>query len=115
VLSNQNVFGWWAWSGTGSLEPGKFELIDHDQDADVWNTDNSCSWVFGQAPVDGLLANQCVVIKPTPTVTNTVPANTPQPGCPLTYCRLGTYFDQASCSCKPIILRIPTNTPIIIY
>jgi hypothetical protein len=84
LLPNQNIFGWWAWVGLDSVTPSSFELVDHDQDGQTWSVDNTCSWVFGQKPAAGELANQCAIVLPTPTVTPTNlpgyrPTHTPTP------------------------------------
>jgi hypothetical protein len=115
VLPNQKVFGWWPWVGLQPLTAEKFELVDRAEDGTTWNIDNSCSWIFGTKPKSNQLLNLCAVIEPTATPAPTSAPNVPQ-GCQITYCRLGTYFDAASCSCKRfIIIFPPTNTPIIIY
>jgi hypothetical protein len=71
MLPNPNVFGWWAWAGLENVTPGKFELVDSDQDPATWNVDNTCSWIFGEKPSAGQLANLCAVIQPTATPTST--------------------------------------------
>lgn len=115
ILTNQEVFGWWAWAGTSELAPQKFELVDRAEDATTWNVDNSCSWIFGTKPTSGQLVNLCNVAQPTPTVTPTNPPDIP-PGCQVTPCRIGFYFDGKTCSCRPFIIIIfPTPTPIILY
>lgn len=114
LLPNQKVFGWWSWVGLQPLTADKFELVDRVEEATTWNVDNSCSWIFGTKPTTDQLLNLCVVVPPTPTPAPTV-ADVPA-GCKVTVCRLGFYFDAASCSCKRfIIIFPPTNTPIIIY
>lgn len=115
MLTNQEVFGWWSWAGLTDLEPQKFELVDRAEDATTWNVDNSCSWIFGTKPTSGQLVNLCNVAQATPTVT---PTNSPDmpPGCQVTQCRLGFYFDTKLCSCRPFIIIIfPTPTPFILY
>jgi hypothetical protein len=112
LLSNPKVFGWWAWTGLANLAPDKFEIVDHEQDASAWNLDNSCSWIFGQKPKEGQLANLCVVVKPTATPT-LVPTNAPTTvvtSCPILIrrCRVGWAWSQAACAC----VQLPTPTLI---
>jgi hypothetical protein len=53
ILTNQKKFGWWAWTGLANLTPDKFELVDHDQDPQTWNIDNTCGWIYGENPAPG--------------------------------------------------------------
>jgi hypothetical protein len=87
LLPNQNVFGWWAWTGLDNVDPSMFELVDHLQDGASWSVDNTCSWILGETATPGELSNLCTIVVPTAT-----PTATPRPGN------------------KPT----PTNTPIII-
>lgn len=115
LLPNPKEFGWWAWAGLDKLTAASFEPVDRDTDNETWNLDNTCSWIWGTKPKPGQLANLCSVVEPTATPTEIV--GVPSGGCPAGphYCRLGFYWDEASCSCKFRIIIIPTNTPIIIY
>ena len=115
LLPNPKLFGWWAWAGATILDPAKFEPVDRLADTDTWNLDNTCSWIWGTTPTPGQLANLCLIVQPTPTPT-AVPT-TVTGGCPAGphFCRIGTYWDEATCSCKRMIIIIPTKTPIIIY
>lgn len=111
LLTNQNVFGWWGWTGLDNLTPANMEVIDHDQDTQTWELDNVCSWIFGEKPKEGQLANLCPIIQPTPT-----PTTPPVSGsCPVKICRLGTFWNPSTCRCEFHFIIIPTNTPIIIY
>ena len=115
MLPNPKTFGWWAWAGVKDIDPSQFELVDRGSDTGSWNVDNTCSWIWGVKPTPGELANLCNVVVPTPTPTN-VPEVTGG-SCPAGphYCRLGSYWDSASCSCKFRLILAPTNTPVIIY
>lgn len=114
ILSNQNVFGWWAWTTLAPLTPGQFEPVDRVDEATTWNVDNSCSWIFGTTPTSGQLVNLCAVA-PEPTATPTIKPGVPGT-CVVEPCRLGFYFNTDTCSCQPFIIIIfPTPTPIIIF
>jgi hypothetical protein len=79
ILINPKKFGWWAWVGQANLTPDKFELVDHDQDAQSWDLDNTCSWIYGEMPVAGELANLCAVAQPTSTPSPTNIPGKPRP------------------------------------
>lgn len=79
LLTNPKKFGWWAWTGEANVTPDKFELVDHDQDAQTWDVDNTCSWIYGEKPVPGELANLCIIAQPTPVPTPTNAPNHPGP------------------------------------
>lgn len=115
MLPNPKTFGWWAWAGLDKLTAASFELVDRDTDTDAWGLDNTCSWIWGTTPKPGQLANLCNIVQPTATPTP-VPGGTAG-GCPAGphYCRIGSYWDEASCSCKFHFFILPTNTPNIIY
>jgi hypothetical protein len=112
LLPNQNIFGWWGWTGLADLDPSKFELVDHDQDAQTWDVDNVCGWIFGEKPKSGQLANLCPIFQPTPTPVPTTVSG----GCPVGphYCALGLIWDPSSCSCKFHFIILPTATQEII-
>ena len=112
LLPNQNVFGWWGWAGLDNFSPDKFELVDHDQDAQTWNVDNVCSWIFGESPKEGQLTNLCPVIQPTATPEPTSVSSSGG-GCPAGphFCRLGLFWDSSSCSCKFNFILLPTPVP----
>jgi len=110
VLPNPHVFGWWAWTGIGKLNPAGFEVVDRSQDDQTWDVDNSCSWIFGETPKEGQLANLCTILEPTAT-----PAPTSVSGsCPVQTCPFLSFWDSSTCSCKRFFIIIPTATQVII-
>lgn len=111
ILGEAKTFAWWSWTGIQKLSPAQFEVVDRLQDADAWNMDNSCSWIYGTKPEEGQVANLCAIVKPTPTPT--LPPNEATT-CPVKPCPILSFWDPATCTCKRFIIIIPTKTPIII-
>ena len=115
LLGDAKTFAWWAWTGLMKLSPADFEIVDRLQDNESWDLDNSCSWIYGLTPEEGQVANLCAIVKPTPTPTNPPPQATQATSCPVQSCPIFQYWDSKSCSCRIIIIIIPTATPYILY
>ena len=113
LLPNPKVFGWWGWTGLAQVSPEKFEVVDSEDTNTGWNMDNTCGWIFGEKPKKDQLANLCIIAEPTATPTS-IPVPTLVSSCPVQPCRIGLFWDQSTCSCKRLILVIPTVTPVII-
>jgi hypothetical protein len=115
MLPNPKVFGWWPWVSLSTLTPAQFEPLDRETDEDLWNVDNTCSWIFGVTPKAHQLANLCAVVEPTATP---VPlATNPSGGAckpPANGCAVG-FWSQSQCRCllifHPTIIIIHTLPP----
>lgn len=114
ILGEAKTFAWWSWTGIQNLNPAQFEVVDRLQDTEAWNMDNSCSWIYGTKPEEGQVANLCAIVKPTPTPTLPPTVNEPT-SCPVQTCPFLSFWDQATCTCKRFIIKIPTATPYTIY
>lgn len=93
LVPENRLFAWWAWSALGNIDPQKMEMVDSQSDSNIWEIDNTCSWIFNGKPTN-LLVNICDFVVPTPIPSRT-PTRSPQdttsgggssePGCPSGY------------------------------
>ncbi len=75
LLPKNQVFAWWAWSGQGKVGPQMIEMVDSQSEADLWQVDNTCGWIFNAKP-SHMLVNICDFVVPTATP---LPTPTPRP------------------------------------
>lgn len=60
LLRGKTVFAWWAWASAEPLDPASFDYDDTFSEDGFSSMDNTCAWMFGQAPME--LANICPTI-----------------------------------------------------
>lgn len=82
LLPKNQVFAWWAWSGQGKVGPHMIEMVDSQNEAALWQVDNTCGWIFNAKP-SRMLVNICDFVVPTATP---LPTPTPQPQKPVNSC-----------------------------
>jgi hypothetical protein len=78
VLDNDPIFLWWVWASLSEIQPDKMDYVDHFSEEMIYQIDNTCRWIFGQAPYE--LPNICVYEQPTPQPVSDQP-DEPPAGC----------------------------------
>jgi len=62
LLEGHDVFSWWSWASAEQFDLTAFDYDDNYGEDGLTSLDNTCAWMFGQAPLD--LPNMCQAIAP---------------------------------------------------
>jgi hypothetical protein len=60
LLEGHGVFSWWSWASAEPFDLTAFDYDDTYGEDGLTSLDNTCAWMFGQAPLD--LPNMCQAI-----------------------------------------------------
>ncbi|MBN1266455.1 MAG: hypothetical protein JXA25_13245 [Anaerolineales bacterium] len=64
LLGGQGVFAWWSWASAEPFDLAAFDYDDTYGEDGLTGLDNTCAWMFGQAPIE--MPNIChAIVVPT--------------------------------------------------